>query len=66
MVAFSCILIQFHVIPFLIPLFLVVSVLQLQLFSQIFQILDPPFDFILPGIVWIPELCFSSATNLDF
>ena len=32
--------------------------LQLQLFSQIFEILDPPFYFILPGSVWIPELCF--------
>ena len=33
---------------------------------KFFKILDPPFDFILPAIVWIPELCFSSTTNLEF
>ena len=27
------------------------NMLQLQLFSQIFKIFDPPFDFILLGIV---------------
>ena len=36
-----------------------------NLFSQIFQILDPPFDFIFPGIVWFPGICHSSATNFD-
>ena len=41
-------------------------VLQLQLFPKFFKILDPPFDFIFPRIVWIPELYFCSATNLDF
>ena len=41
------------------------QLLQLQLFSQIFQILDPPFDFILPGIVWFPEICHSSTINFD-
>ena len=34
------------------------QLVQLQLFSQIFEILDPPFNFILPKIVWIHELCF--------
>ena len=42
------------------------DVLQLQLFSQIFKILDLPFNLILPRIVWIPKLCLSFATNLDF
>ena len=27
--------------------------------------MDPPFNFILLGIVWIAELCFCSATNWD-
>ena len=32
-----------------------------------FKILDPPFfDFILPGIVWFPKICHSSAINFDF
>ena len=35
-------------------------------FSQIFQILDLPFDLILPGIVRFPEICHSSAINFDF
>ena len=34
------------------------QLLQLQLFFQIFEILDPPFYFIFPGSVWIHELCF--------
>ena len=41
------------------------QLLQMQPFSQIFQILDP-LDFILPGIVWFPEICHSSAINFDF
>ena len=32
--------------------------LQLKRFSQIFKILDPPFDFIFPEASWIPELYF--------
>ena len=40
--------------------------LQLQLFSQIFKILEPLFNFILPKSVWIPELCLSSVTILGF
>ena len=34
--------------------------LQLQLFSNFFEILDPPFNFILPKFVWIHELCLFS------
>ena len=43
------------------------QLLQLQLFPKFLKILDPPFNFILPRIVWITELCFCfpSATNLD-
>ena len=28
------------------------KLLQLQLFPKFFKILDPPFNFILPGFVW--------------
>ena len=34
------------------------NLLQVQLFSQIFEILAPPFYFILLVSVWIHELCF--------
>ena len=35
------------------------QLLQLQRFPNFFKILDPLFNFILPGNVWIAELCFS-------
>ena len=41
------------------------QLLQLQLFPNFFNILDPPFNFIFPRIVWIAELYFCSATNQD-
>ena len=42
------------------------QLLQLQHFPKFFKILDPPFNFILPRSVWIPELCLSSVTILGF
>ena len=35
-------------------------------FPKFLKILDSPFNFMLPRIVWIAELYLSSATNLDF
>ena len=34
-------------------------------FPNLKKNLDPPFDFILPGSVWIVELCFSLCYILD-
>ena len=49
----------------LVPLSTCPSVAAATFFPIFFKILDTPFNFILPGIVWIAELCFCSATNWD-